>query len=113
MRKTELWFGVIAGAAGLLLGALSLAGILPYTAAAVSTHAVICIGANAAGIAGAVLVQRHHIFGSVIMAAVMVVVMFFGFPWQSVSAVMYIIAVVLAVVPVRIDTEDKQGRMKS
>ena len=113
MRRTEMFFGVLAGTIGLLLGVLSLVGILPYAAAAISTHAVVGICANAAGIIGAVLVQRHHFAGSGIMAAVMVAIMCFGFPWQSIPAVMYIIAVVLAVVPVRIHTEDDKGRMES
>ena len=113
MRKTEMVFGISAGAVGLLLAALSLTGILPYADTPVSAHAVICLCANAAGIVGAVFVRRHHILGSAIMAAVMVVVMCFGFPWQSIPAVMYIIAVVMAVVPVRIHTQDEDGRVQS
>ena len=110
MRQTELWFGVVAGIAGLLLAVLSITGILPYIGDAVRAYDVVCIAANATGIVGAIIVQRYNIAGSVIMAAVMIVVMCFGFPWQSIPAVMYIISVVLAVAPVRVHTKEEQGR---
>ncbi len=119
MRKTELWLGVGAGVAGLLLAVLSFVKVLPYSSEAISASAsvalsaVVCAAANIAGIAGAVMVQRHHILGSVIMAIVMVVVLFFGFPWQSIPAVVYIMSVVLALVPVRIPTEENHGRIQS
>ena len=119
MRKTELWLGVGAGMTGLLLAVLSLLEVLPYSPQAISASssitlsAVVCAAANVAGIAGAVMVQRHHILGSAVMAVVMVVVLCFGFPWQSIPAVVYIMSVVLAVVPVRIHTEENQGRTQS
>ena len=94
----------------MLLAVLSITGILPYTEEAVRAYDVVCIAANAAGIVGAIMVQKHHIAGSVIMAAVMIIVMCFGFPWQSIPAVMYIISVVLAVVPVKVHTKEEQGR---
>lgn len=119
MRKTELRLGVGAAAAGLLLAVLSLLRILPYlpdalsASSSVTVSAVVCAAANIVGLAGAVVVRRHHILGSIIMAVVMVVILCFGFPWQSIPAVVYIMSVVLAVVPVRMHTEEKQGRAQS
>jgi hypothetical protein len=119
MRKTELWLGVGAGTAGVLLAVLSLFGVLPYSpqaltaSSSVTLSAVVCAAANIIGIAGAVTVQRHHIMASAVMTVVMVVVLFFGFPWQSIPAVVYIMSVVLALVPVKLHTGENQGRTQS
>ena len=110
MRKTEMWFGICAGGIGFALAISSFFSILPYTQATLSlfdeatikNYAVICMAANAVGIFGALIVQKRNIMGAIIMSSCMIVIMFFGFPWQSLSAVMYIIAVVMATVPVRI-----------
>jgi hypothetical protein len=59
------------------------------------------LGANALGIAGALIVMKHHIAGSVMMLLAATAAMLFGFPWQSISGVTYIMAIVLAVVPVK------------
>jgi len=105
MRKLEFWIGTSAGVIGIVLAALSMAMLLPYSADTakeiIRTYAAVCMAANAAGIVGAVLVRKHHILGSAVMAPALVVGLFFGFPWQSISAVLYIMGIVLAVVPVR------------
>ena len=112
MRKTEFWLGVCAGAAGLLLAVLSLLGILTYLEEAVAAHAYVCIAANVVGIFGAVVVRKHNILGAAIMAAAMVTIMCFGFPWQSIPAVMYIISFVMAAVPEKLHSKDEQGRLQ-
>jgi hypothetical protein len=107
MRKTELIFGLCAGITGLLFAVLSLFSLLPWSEAALAypealkVYAVVCIAANALGILGAFLVQKHNIPGAIIMAASMLAVLVFGFPWQTLSAVLYIISVVMATVPVK------------
>ena len=119
MRTTEVLFGVFAGVAGLVLAVLSMQGILPYSAQTLSSYSMetirvysyVCIGASVVGIAGALLVLKHHAVGSAMMMVVMVVLMVFGFPWQSIAAVAFIISVVLAMVPVK--TEAEQGGEQS
>lgn len=110
MRKMEIGLGVVAGIVGIVFAVLSMYEILPYStkdvimphdAASVQTYAIILLAANALGIAGAVLVKWHHVMGSVIMMLVAFASLIFGFPWQSITAVIYIISVVLAVVPVK------------
>lgn len=104
MRKTEFIFGLCAGTAGVLLAALSLLSLLPYLpepGTADHTYAFICLAANIFGIFGALIVQKYNIAGAVIMAAAVIAVMLFGFPWQSLPAVLYIISVVMAAVPVK------------
>ena len=108
MRKTELALGLIAGVCGLLLAALSLLRVthyLPGTLASAHYSGYILLAANAAGIIGALIVMKHHVAGSVVMLLATAAVMVFGFPWQSVSAVIYIMAVVLAMVPVKYEKE--------
>ncbi len=107
MRKTEMIFGLCAGAAGILIGVLSLVSLLPLQEAAsvypetLKAYAVVCIAANALGALGAILVQKRNIPGAVIMAASMLAILIFGFPWQTLPAVLYIISVVMATVPVK------------
>lgn len=101
MRKTELLFGICGGAAGVLIATLTLFGMLPYAQPIDKLPVLICAGAGTASIAGALLVPRHHVAGSVIMAIGMVAVTYFGFPWQSVSAVLLIISATLSLAPVR------------
>ncbi len=109
MRKTEIGFGIIASAAGMALSLLSMFAILPYSeqiminypADIVWTYSIICLATNVIGLAGALLVLKNHVLGSIVMAVVMIAVLVFGFPWQSIPAVLYIISVVLAMVPVR------------
>lgn len=106
MRKTEMTLGLIASISGLLLAALSLLGVtdyLPGTLAADAYSGYILLGANVLGLAGALIVLKRHIVGSIAMILAMAVVLLFGFPWQSISGVTYIMAVVLAVVPVKAD----------
>lgn len=101
MRKTELWFGICGGASGVLIGALSLWGVLPYASEMDKLYAYLCMAAGAMSIIGALLVPSHHVAGSVIMAAGLVAVTIFGFPWQSVTAVLLIISATLSLAPVR------------
>ncbi len=107
MRKTEMIFGLCAGVAGILLAVLSLTSLLPWPEKALAypetlkAYAVVCIAANALGALGALLVQKHNIPGAVIMAVSMLALLFFGFPWQTLPAVLYIISVVMATVPVK------------
>lgn len=107
MRKTEIGLGIAAGVIGMALGLLSVLGILPYTQEVQQNteqlvlFGYLLIGFNALGIIGALMVAKHHIFGSVVMAAVTVLVLIFGFPWQTFSAVVYFTSVVMAVVPAR------------
>ncbi len=110
MRKTELTLGLIASISGLVLTALSFMGVTHYledTLAASACSGYILLGANILGIIGALSVMKHHIAGSVMMLLATTSVMLFGFPWQSISAVVYIMAVVLALVPVKYEMEKK------
>jgi ABC-type Fe3+ transport system permease subunit len=107
MRKTEFIFGLCAGITGLVLAALSYFSLLPrseivsFSANTLSVYAAVCMAANVLGIIGALLVQKHNIPGAVIMAVSLIAVLLFGFPWQSLPAVLYIISVVMATVPVK------------
>lgn len=104
MRKTEFIFGLCAGAAGLALALLSLFSLLPYPPGLDNggeSFSFICLGANVLGIIGALFVQKNNIFGALSMAVSMLALMFFGFPWQSLPAVLYIISIVMAAVPVK------------
>jgi hypothetical protein len=116
MRKTEIGLGVAAGLTGIVLAVLSMLGVLPYStkdvimphdAASVQTYAIILLAVNALGVIGAVLVKWQHVAGSVIMTLVTFTVLIFGFPWQSITAVVYIISVVLAMVPVKTEPSAK------
>ncbi len=111
MRKTELILGLIAGICGLVMAVLSLFGITHYLSGTLASEAYsgyILLGANVLGIIGALSVTKHHVAGSVIMLVATTAIMMFGFPWQSISAVLYIMAVVLAVVPVKYEMENKK-----
>lgn len=107
MRKTEIIFGIVAGLVGCVLAILTLMGIMPNVAGRVSpfgtiqTCAIVCIVANVFGVIGALAVRKHHVMGSIIMTVVLVLVLLFGFPWQSISAVIYIVSIVLSAVPVK------------
>ena len=101
MRKTELWFGICGGAASILIAVLSLLGALPYAPQMDKLYAYICFAAGVSSIVGALFVPKHHITGSVIMAAGLVVITIFGFPWQSAAAVLLIISASLSLAPVR------------
>ena len=112
MRKTEMTLGLIAGITGLVLAVLSLLGVteyLPGTLAEAAYSGYILLGANALGIAGALIVLKHHIAGSVLMLAATITVMVLGFPWQSIPGTVYIMAIVLALVPVKADIQ-KAGK---
>ena len=97
-----------------MLAVLALLGILPFSAQTMATHsmdklaafAVVCMAANALGILGAVMVRTHNILGAIVMAAVMVIILCFGFPWQTIPAVIYIISFVMAAVPEKMHTEE-------
>lgn len=103
MRKTEMVIGVSAGAAGIILGLLFLFELLPVSPlkpdAYNAVYAYVCIAANVIGSAGGLLVRKRHFLGSGFMAAAMIIIMFFGFPWQMIPTVAYIVCIVLAVVP--------------
>ncbi len=101
MRKTEVWFGIVGGAAGIAIAALTLAEALPYVQQMDKLYTVICLCAGIAAMVGALLVPKHHVAGAVVMAASLVAVIIFGFPWQSVSAVLLIISATLSLAPVR------------
>ena len=104
MRKTEFIFGLCAGASGLVLAALSLFSLLPHLPGPDplrQTYAFICLAANLFGVFGALIVQKYNIAGAAVMAASTIAVMLFGFPWQSLPAVLYIISLVMAAVPVK------------
>ena len=110
MRKLEIGLGLAAGFTGIILSVLSMIQALPYSAndvflphdaASVQTFAVVLLAANALGILGAVIVKRHHLLGSVMMFAVTLVLLVFGFPWMCIPAVAYVMSVVLAMVPVK------------
>jgi len=100
-RRTEFWFGLCGGAAGVVIAALTFFEILPYVGQMDKLAAIICAVAGAVGIVGALLIPRHHVAGSVVMAVALIAVTYFGFPWQSVSAVLLIISASLALAPVR------------
>ena len=111
MKKTETLFGVCAGIAGLILAVLSLFLLLPYASetvsideSAVKLYAVFCLAANIAGLAGALFIKKNNIIGSAIMTAAVIVILLFGFPWQSISAVMFFISIVMALAPDQINT---------
>lgn len=103
MRKTEMVIGVLAGTAGVILGLLFLFELLPVSPlkpnAYNAVYAGLCIGGNVIGFVGGLLVGKRHFLGSAFMAAAMFIIMFFGFPWQMIPAVAYIVCIVLAVVP--------------
>ncbi len=112
MRKTEMTLGLIAGIAGLVLAVLSLLGVteyLPGTLAEAAYSGYILLGANALGIVGALIVLKCHVAGSVLMLVATVTVMVLGFPWQSIPGTVYIMAIVLAMVPVKADIQ-KAGK---
>lgn len=110
MRKTEIGLGIAAGLSGIVLGVLSLLFILPYQSDTLIPHnvqtivpiSIVLIAANTIGIVGALLVKKHHILGSVFMTIVTIAVLVLGFPWQSLPAVLYIMSVVMALVPVKV-----------
>lgn len=103
VRKTDICLGIFAGFAGIVLAALSMLEILPYNAAVsantIYIFGIILIGANIIGIIGALLIKKNNLLGSAVMAAVTIIIMIFGFPWQSLAAVVYIMSVVMAAVP--------------
>ncbi len=103
MRKTEIFLGIFAGFIGIILAVLFMLNILPYKfeVSDASIFGIILAGANITGIIGALLVNKNNILGAAVMAAVTITVMIFGFPWQSLPAVIYIMSVVMAVVPVK------------
>lgn len=110
MRKLEIGLGMAAGLTGILLSVLSMMQVLPYTTKdvflphdpqSVQTYAIILLAANVIGIAGALIVKRHNLLGSIIMFIVTLVVLVFGFPWLCIPAVVYIMSVVLAMVPIK------------
>ena len=112
MRKTEMTLGLIAGIAGLVLAALSLLGVteyLPGTLAKAAYSGYILLGTNALGLVGALIVLKRHVVGSVLMLVATVTVMVLGFPWQSIPGTIYIMAIVLAMVPVKADIQ-KAGK---
>jgi len=112
MRKTEMTLGLIAGIAGLVLAVLSLLGVteyLPGTLAKAAYSGYILLGANALGLVGALIVLKRHVVGSVLMLVATVTVMVLGFPWQSIPGTIYIMAIVLAMVPVKADIQ-KAGK---
>lgn len=105
VRNSEISLGVIAGCAGLILSGLSMLNLLPYRPAfggepSLVVGAVLA-GANIIGILGALIVGKNHILGAAIMTVVTIAVIVFGFPWQSLPAVIYIMSVVMAAVPVK------------
>lgn len=106
MRKTEMVIGVLAGTAGIVLGLLFLFELLPVSPlkpnAYNSVYAGLCIGGNVIGLVGGLLVGKRQLLGSVFIAVAMFIIMFFGFPWQMIPTVAYIVCIVLAVVPERL-----------
>ncbi len=104
MRKTEMTIGVCAGAAGIILGLLLLFDLFPISPlvsknANADVYAYICIAANIIGLAGGIIVRKRNFIGSGLMAAVMITIIIFGFPWQMFSVTAYVVSIVLAVVP--------------
>lgn len=111
MRKTEVTLGACAGAIGLILAVLSAFSLLPYLAEyskGIETGAIVCMAANAVGIIGAFFVFRNNFAGAAIMAVCLIAILFYGFPWQSLPAVMYVISVVMAAVPVKMQQTVKE-----
>lgn len=107
MRRTEIIFGIVAGFVGCVLGILALLGIMPDVAGRVNpfgtiqTCGIVCIVANVFGIFGALSIRKHHVMGSIIMTVVLVLILMFGFPWQTIPGVIYIVSIVLSAVPVK------------
>ena len=103
MRRTEMTIGILAGIAGIALGLLFLFNVFPQSSLVPDAHnvtyAYICIAANCLGLAGGILVRWKHFVGSGFMAAAMIIIMFFGFPWQVIPSVAYIVSVIMALVP--------------
>lgn len=107
VKRTEIGLGIAAGAAGIVLGLTSLLGWLPYAAGTPVPHdaqttglySIVLLAANAFGVVAALAVNRRHVLGALGMSAVTAVVLVFGFPWQSLPAVLYIMSVVMALVP--------------
>ena len=107
MRKTEMMIGIFAGAVGIALGLLLLFNVFPASPLADKNvyreaYAYVCIAANALGLFGAVMLRKRHFLGSGLMAAALLIIPFFGFPWQMISVTAYLVSVVLAVVPERL-----------
>ncbi len=109
LRKTEIGLGIVAGSLGIVLGLLSFFEVLPYRVDTFIPHnadttllvSILMVGANAIGIFGALTVHKHHVLGSAVMGFVTLAVLIIGFPWQSISAVAYIMSIVMALVPVK------------
>lgn len=109
MRKTEVVLGLIAGGAGIIVAVLSLTKVLsflPEYSGGAGTGAIICLAANLIGIVGALTIHKNNIAGAVIMVLALTAVLFYGFPWQSLPAVIYIMSIVMAVVPVKAIAKD-------
>ncbi len=107
MRKTEMTIGICAGAVGIVLGLLLLFDLFPVSPLVSGNlhrdvYAYICIAANVVGLVGAIMLRKRHLLGSGLMAAALIAIVFFGFPWQMISVTAYIVSVVLAVVPERL-----------
>ena len=119
MRTTEVLFGLFAGIAGAVLAVLAMNGVLPFnqqttsevTAETIRIYSFVCLAANLVGIMGALIVLKNHVVGSIIMTVMMVVMMVFGFPWQSIPAVAFIISIVLAMVPVKTHDADAEQKV--
>lgn len=112
MRKTEMILGIAAGAAGGIIALLSAFNILPFLpehSRGAVYWAGICLCANAVGTAGAFIVPKNNIAGAGLMAACLIMILIFGFPWQSLPAVVYVISVVMAVVPEKREKDSKGG----
>ena len=90
------------------IAVLTVFEVLPYAEQPDKLATIICAVAGVVGIVGALLVPRHHVAGSVVMAVALIAVTYFGFPWQSVSAVLLIISATLALAPVR-EPQHKEG----
>jgi hypothetical protein len=52
---------------------------------------------------------KNNIAGAGLMAACLIMILIFGFPWQSLPAVVYVISVVMAVVPEKREKDSKGG----
>jgi len=111
-RKTEMVYGLFAGLVGIALGVLFLLDVLPHSEFGSytnnTTYGIICIAAGGVAIVGALVVTRRNMIGAFIMAAAMISLMVFGFPWQSIAAVPLTISVVLAMAPVKAHKEEKE-----
>ncbi len=110
MRKLEIGLGVAAGLTGIILSVLSLMQVLPYTesdvflphdAASLQTYGIVLLAANICGVIGAIIVKWRNLLGSIVMVIVTLVVLVFGFPWLCIPAVVYVMSVMLAMVPVK------------